>query len=107
MYKSYYYPQVKTNEEKVVLYVTSIGKDADTKIRKVFTRLGLINPRIRVSKLGNLKAIKYSFLLSDENALFIMTKSMKHMLFTEFDNIMLYSKSKKDYMIMNDIEYFQ
>lgn len=60
---------ITTNEsnKRRILYVTSIGSEADTVTNQMFKELYLTRPRVRKTKLGNINVTKYSFEFGDES----------------------------------------
>lgn len=107
-YSNYDYDQSKkewVRKEKYILYLNSIGSDADKVLNQVFTRLALINPRIRKTKFGTMNAIKYSFEFKDRIAMELMKKSIRAIIHNEFHNVKLLTENSYNWYVINQINY--
>lgn len=107
-YSNYDYDQTKKHwvrKEKYILYVNSIGSDADKVLNQVFIRLALINPRVRKTKFGNMNAIKYSFEFRDRVAMELMKKNIRALIHNEFHNVKLLTENSYNWYIINQLYY--
>ena len=90
-----------------ILYVTVIGKDADTAVNEMFAKLYLKQPRVRKSKLGTLNVTKYSFELSDESVVTNTANSLKSVWINNHkDECRLKKKKKNSVYVINNIEFY-
>lgn len=107
-YSNYDYDQTKKKwerKEKYILYVNSIGSDADNVLNKVFIRLALINPRIRKTKFGNMNAVKYSFEFRDKIAMELMKKNIRAIIHNEFHNVKFLTEDSRNWYVINQLYY--
>lgn len=107
-YSNYDYDRAKKawkRKEKCILYINSIGTDADNTLNTIFIRLALINPRVKKSKFGNMNATKYSFEFRDRIALELMKKNIRAIIHNEFRNVKLLTENSCNWYVINQIYY--
>ena len=110
IYHSNLVPQEGIDSKKTtryILYVTVIGKDADTAVNEMFAKLYLKQPRVRKSKLGTLNVTKYSFELIDESVVINTANSLKSVWFNNHkDECRFLRESKNSVYVINNIEFY-
>lgn len=112
IYHSNLVPQDGINPRKTtrhILYVTSIGKDADDAVNEMFTELylNLKQARVKKSKLGTMNVTKYSFELIDEQVVTNTANSLKSVWFNNRkDECKFLRESKNSVYVINNIEFY-
>ena len=100
---------ITTNEsnKRRILYVTSIGSEADKCLNQMFKELYLSNPRIRKSKMGQLNVNRYSFEFKDETVTQNVWKALQQTWFSEHkDECKFLRESMNSVYVINNIEFY-
>lgn len=100
---------ITTNEsnKRRILYVTSIGSEADKCLNQMFKELYLSNPRIRKSKMGQLNVARYSFEFKDETVTQNVWKALQQTWFSEHkDECKFLRESMNSVYVINNIEFY-
>ena len=100
---------ITTNEsnKRRILYVTSIGSEADKITNQMFKELYLSNPRIRKSKMGQLNVNRYSFEFKDETVTQNVWKALQQTWFSEHkDECKFLRESMNSVYVINNIEFY-
>ena len=100
---------ITTNEsnKRRILYVTSIGSEADKCLNQMFKELYLSNPRIRNSKMGQLNVNRYSFEFKDETVTQNVWKALQQTWFSEHkDECKFLRESMNSVYVINNIEFY-
>ena len=100
---------ITTNEsnKRRILYVTSIGSEADKCLNQMFKELYLSNPRIRKSKMGQLNVARYSFEFKDETVTQNVWKALEQTWFSEHkDECKFLRESMNSVYVINNIEFY-
>ena len=96
----------KDNKRRI-LYVTSIGADADKCLNQMFRALYLHNPRCKKSKLGNMNVMKYSFEFYDESVVENICTELRQTWYHEYkDKCKFLKESKNSVFLVNQIEFY-
>ena len=93
-------------DKPMTLYITAIGNEADEVLNKAFIKLCLYNPRIVISKFGNMKATKYSFRFEDRKQYQIITNSLFNMINYDMGfKILVENRSRNNLYVIKNIVY--
>ena len=110
IYHSNLIPQEGIDSKKTtryILYVTVIGKDADTAVNEMFAELYLKQPRVRKSKLGNMNVTKYSFEFGDESVTKNVWQALQKTWFDNHkDECKFLRESMNSVYVINKIEFY-
>lgn len=95
------------NKKKRILYVTSIGSEADKSLNRMFKELYLSGPRIKRSKMGQLNVAKYSFEFKDESVTQNVWKALQQTWFSNHkEECIFLRESMNSIYIINKIKFY-
>ena len=99
---------ITTNENKKrILYVTSIGSEADKELNQMFKELYLSNPRIKKSKMGQLNVTRYSFEFKDESVTQNVWKALQQTWFSNHkEECRFLRESMNSIYIINKVTFY-
>jgi hypothetical protein len=100
---------ITTNEssKRMILYVTTIGSEADKVTNQMFKELYLMRPRVKKTKLGNMNVTKYSFEFSDEFVTKNVWQALQKTWFNNHkDECKFLRESMNSIYIINQIEFY-
>ena len=111
IYHSNLIPQngITTNEsnKRRILYVTSIGSEADKELNQMFKELYLSGPRIKKSKMGQLNVTKYSFEFKDETVTQNVWKALQQTWFSNHkEECIFLRESMNSIYIINKVRFY-